>query len=431
MKFEFSSRFRNRNSDPVIGDFGIEPSSRARGKDDALDPVCLSAPSLAWVPGFVYSGTISAFSALDDINTSILVTTSSPLTPQATIRNFLTGCVVTANTIASLNLRVLFSEPIGTNQILLTVPRTELLNLGRAINISDYTSFPSNIRAPLSYDLGQFKYIYNETLDQYLTIDSVDMTTRKFFVKETSAPGWLLTHNLTIRSDIPRIIATIVAGSTTNVIILSSALSSINNGDYLRLRSSNYGTLPLSTSWVREIVDVSGTNITIFPPLPSIPSIGGVVEVLPFSYDNYHPVTTYESGPSLHPYQVSLENLTIPNIRIKHGNLSSIPYLLVELNNTSSGISVKNLINSNNPFVQEGVWVAKLDTMTLGNKFLSFNNTDTSGTSQRLLMSVRDPLRMKIFLPNGALLDTLDPETSEPFAPWYDLNIWAVFNFRQ
>lgn len=430
MKFEFSSRYRDRNSDPKIGKFSIQSSTAARNKRDAIDPVCFAAPMIAWRSGFSYSCTIESTSAVDMHTTCLILNIT--LTEQAKIKNFFCGAIFTTSN--TLRLRILSSESLTSSLLKITVPNDNITSFrdGLSGTIIDYTIFPSNIRVPLRYDLGQYKYIYNETRNEALTIVNVDMETRRCAVEETTAPGWTSTDNLTIRDEKPFGISVLAAGSTTSQIVLGSSIATTSNiGDYVRLRLSDYESQPFSDSWVREItnVDISGTILDIFPPVPIAPAAGNVVEILSFSYDNFNPVQVYE-GSNIQTWSVSMESLSIPNIPMKHGDLASIPYLLVELHNNQSSVSNRNLVNTNNPFLPQSIWIAKLDPSTTNQKFLRFNNTDTQSHPQTLVLMIKEPLELTITLPNGAVLDTQDLDNKNPYSSWHDLNLWTVFDFQ-
>ena len=95
MKFEFSSRYRDRNSDPEIGKFSIQSSTRARNKRDAVDPVSFAAPMIAWRSGFSYTGTIESTSTLD-LHTTCLILNIT-MTEQGKIKNFFCGSILTTS----------------------------------------------------------------------------------------------------------------------------------------------------------------------------------------------------------------------------------------------------------------------------------------------------------------------------------------------
>lgn len=427
MKYEFSSRFRNRIKNPEFGKFKIESSQITSKATTALDPVCLSAPMISWTGAFNQSGIIYQYSVLDSRSTEILVSFGVPVPIQAQTFDFLAGCILSS---ATLNLRILGSKALTSQILSLTCPQVDALVLGQVVNIQDYTTFnPLNIRAPTNYDVGQFSILYNETRNEYLKIANCDLDTRRLTLTQSTAPGWFPTDNLNIRDAPPLEIRGITA-STTNTVTTTIPVTT-QKGNWIRMRLSNYLTQAASDSWSAQIVNIFGNVITFFPPQPAPPSILATFEILEFSFDNAYSVQLHEPSKDSY-FDVELETLCVPNIPIFNGDLRSIPYLLVELKSDGYSLANQHLINTNNPFVSESVWIAKLDnSLTQDRRYLRFNATNTVQRAQRLFLNNYDPFCLTVRLPNGRVLESLVADSVAPAQSFQDLNLCAIFNFEE
>jgi hypothetical protein len=423
MKFEFNSRFRNRNKENC-GDFTVESAQSSNGRYTAVDPVCNSAPMYSWQCGFSGTGTVTAFSAVDVGSTELIITFAAlPLI--ATTPNFLAGCVMSS---AAFNVRIIESYVISPLVIRTIVPEYVTAAVGLAVNVDDYSTFtPLNVRAPTNFDVGQYSILYNERLNSSLNIKCCDMTTRRLVFEQASAPGWLVTDNINIRDANPSYVATIL-GATNNSLLLNTPITQV--GDWIRLRLANYNTQAISDSWSRQIVNIDalGTTITFFPPIQVVPVAGSVVDVLPFSYDNAHPVENYELPKSAY-FNVTLEALIIPNVQLVNGNLKTIPYIEVELRNETALQSYRHFINSNNPLVPESCWIAKLDPISLNQKDLKFLVCNTEQKAQTMELNIMKPFKITVKLPNGKLFEPFLDDTNMPQSSWQDLNYIAIFDF--
>lgn len=426
MKFEFCSRFRNRNRNPYCGQFEIKTTQTANDKQRALDPVCLATPMISWTGGFTISGIVTNSSVINEKRSEFVISCSSvPI--QCTVMDFLSGCILISGT---NNLRILSSISTNTNILKIYCYPNITLTIGQTVTIIDYTDFTiMDVRAPLNYDVGKFKILYNETLNQYLEITNCCLDTRRLSFTQTTAVGWLPTHNFNIRDALPSFITTITS-STTNSITIPITLNSNSIGDWIRLRLTDYSNQDANNSWCVRITSIVGNTLNFFPNLNVAPPLLSVVEILTFSYDNINPMQYYEQY-TFEEYDITLEALSLPNVPIYNSNLSSIPYLYVSLYNVDSSNSLKNLINTNNIHVQESMWIAKLDPNSLKNKNLRFINLDTKQNPQTLILDMKSPQILEILLPNGTIFRTLQNDTISPRPTWPDLNISALFSFSK
>lgn len=428
MKVEYCSRYRDRVAFPKAGQFMIEAGVSSRVKTDARDSVCFSAPIISFQGGFSLAGTIVSPSAIDIDSTEIVVQFAAAPPVQCRRADFLAGCVIQS---ATLNLRVLKSEARSTVLYKLTCPYVSSIVLGQACTVIDYTDYSTlNVRAPLVFDMGQFEILYNERLNQALTIRHCDLITRKLSFVQTSAAGWLATDNVNIRDELPQQILTVVSTTTNTLTFAAGALSQANVGDWLRLRLPAYATVPASDSWSRRIVSVQASNrCTVFPNLPVFAAT--TVELLPFSYDNTYPVQIYDRLPKK-PYKVKLESLTLPNQPLVNGNLSGISQLMIEMHNNDNSLMQKHMLNSNNLQIPESIWFAKLDPEALRfDSRLRFITCDTTQVSQNLILDLREPVRITIRLPDGYVYEPLESENASPAGTFQDLNITLIFHFEE
>jgi hypothetical protein len=430
MKFEYVSSYRNRNVSKSPGNFFVESGAPAISQY-AYDPVCLATPIISWRPGFTLSATITTlYCVIDDNDTVELLLTFAIAPPaQCRIKDFLAGCLFSNIDADVLGCRVLTSDYMTDTQYRITIPRpASVFSTVRTYTITDYTSFSTNnVRAPTNFDYGQYGYLYNETRNQYVIIKSIDLKSRRLDIEATTAfASWTAADQLNIRDDIPSQTA-IVSSSTINSITFAAIPAPATVGSWIRPRLANYSTALVSDQWTREIVGRSGNTITFFPPLSVAPT--GTIEILLFSYDNYNPSQGYEDVISKKVYNVCIEALSIPNVDIYNGNLRSIPYLLVELNNTQSANSNKNLISSNNPYTTHTVFVAKLDPTSTRDTRLRFISTSVEQKNQKILMDVKEQLNVIIRLPGGQIFTPIQPDTTSPNKPISDLNISLVLDF--
>lgn len=425
MKFEINSEFRNRNLYPNCGDFVVETNNYQNSKTSAVDPVCNSMPIFSWVPNFNETGTIQTNSNINLEFTEFFILFNS-IQVQSSIRDFLTGCILKSNT---LNLKILRSKQIGPLLFQIICPKINSITIGETVTISDFTSFSNVIvRAPTNIDFGQYTILYNETRNDHVKIINCNLKTRILNIENKDLSTWTINDNLNIRNDLPLGLVNIVA-TTQNSFTISVNLAKTNEFNWVRLRLANYSSSLLTDTWARRIISINGNVITFSPSLTVLPAINSLLEVLNFSYDNAYPLQNITNDITI-PYYANLEMLTLPNIEIYNGSLMSIPHLLIELNNSNASVSQKHLINSNNPFVNESIWIAKLDPTSIGNPELRFTTANTRQTDQKLIFNINEPLMIKVKLPNGKIFKPIVGDTLMPSAPIQDLNLKLVFDFK-
>lgn len=423
MKFEYCGSFRDRNKFPTCGKFEVKISQTANNKRSALDPVCESSPMISWKGGFVLNGTITSSSVLNEDLSEYIINIPG-LNAQFLINNFLSGCLLAYGT---FSLRIIESSKIDSTTLKILCFPNISLSIGSAVTITDYTDFSTmQVRAPTNFDFGKFKILYNENLNQFLDVINCDMSTRRLTFKQNSAPGWLPTHNLNLRDSFPAQLLTVVSSTSTTITLSTTLDPYVNIGDWLRIRHPDYAIQP--ETWSVQIVNIIGNTVTIFPTLTTPPIMGDTLELLPFSYDNAFPMQYFETY-KMTEFKVKLESLSIPNVPILNSNLTTEPYLYVSLYNVDTTYSLKNLINTNNPYVPDAMWIAKLDPVTLKEKKLRFITTNVDQLPQKIVMDMKIPQILEIKTTNGEIFQTLQPDTKQPSPTWPELNLSAVFSF--
>lgn len=424
--FQLTSQYRNRNRNQKQGKFAVFPNGPVQNKANALDPVSLAAPSRMFRAGFSFAGTVVSASAHEHQDKSTIVL-STVLDEQSQTDNFLCGCILSSPTDPLLLSRITKSKAIGPTELLINVRGFPIFQVGQIVTISDYTSFnPLYVRAPGWEDLAGFLgIIYNETLEQSLKIKAMDIDTRELTFEETSAVGWSTAHQLTLRSAVPTTVVQ-VTGQVGNVLTTNIPLGQDNVGDWLRLRLVNYQTDDPDLSWTRKIIAVVGNQVTLFP-MPPLTLVGSMLELLAFSYDNAQAVTVNDQSSTM-IWEARLESLIVPNVDIFFGSLKSIPHLLIGLQNQHATISNKNVVNTNNPAVQQYVFEAKIPTISQDMRFVSCDLSNQC--SKRLILNIREPICLLVWLPNGQEFDTVLSDNVNPVAAVPDLQISATFSLE-
>jgi len=171
------------------------------------------------------------------------------------------------------------------------------------------------------------------------------------------------------------------------------------------------------------------SNITNFP------SPGTVINIVNFANDNYNPLIYNGSVVSQNEtvaYEISLVNLTLPNITLITGSRAAFyPYLYVELSNvTASSSSSKNVIYSNNPNSGKALFLVPITDITdpLRSPFIKL---DAGSMVQTVKFKPNDCLRFSVFLPNGELYLTVMSDYYTPSGPNPMVQIDALFGIKR
>lgn len=165
------------------------------------------------------------------------------------------------------------------------------------------------------------------------------------------------------------------------------------------------------------------------------PLEGSVINITSFLNDNYNPLIYNGSVVSQNEtvaYEISLVNLTLPNITLVTGSRAAFyPYVYVEITNvTASSGSSKNIIYSNNPHSGRALFIVPITDITdpIRSPFIKL---DAGSMVQTVKFKPNDCLRFSVFLPDGELFQTVTSDYYNPSAPNVIVQIDALFGIRR
>ena len=174
-----------------------------------------------------------------------------------------------------------------------------------------------------------------------------------------------------------------------------------------------------------DFVDaINNTRFLVIEPFTqAFPAAGFEFNILKFTEDHVVPYNYTGSQVSQSQsvcYQLTLEAITLPNLSISApglgGKIAFYPYLYVEFSNVSSASGQSNnIIYSNNPASNKTLFkVSVTDTPTpLISRFIKLRGDGM----QTVKFKPNDALRIRIVLPNGAMLETITKDTAPPLLP--------------
>lgn len=468
---EIDSTYRNRNEWPLPGEFEVLIAQTGRkGKDNAVDPVSTATPITSWTSnrvdantsGVQVTGVVDSIAGADNIAASndatVFIITSAAGNLQEAKDYY--DSLVLNNVTINEERRIVGYEYLGTDaggvndraRVTVSPSFGNTFSDGDAWQINDPTDL-SNTSEPLFFvPAGRFGnnayngcILYNETTNEFRTIDGYDFTSHVLSVDASTNPviGWTITDNYTIRKSPPLFSSAIAAGSTTNNVVLSAGSSTVDdfyNGQFLRIRPSVYGNgLVAPEGEARKIVNYDGTTLTatVAPSFSAIPTVGDIAEILDFSYDNLNPFVytgSQVSQQELVCYEIELLNLILPNktLATSFGSRAAFyPYMYVELSNVSgASAGMKNTIYSNNPNATRMTFRVPIDDVP--NPIISsFIKVDGDGMVQTLKFKPNDNLRFSVRFSNGEVYRTEEADLFSPAAPNPELQISACFSIKR
>jgi hypothetical protein len=467
---EVDSNYRDRTNFPNPAYFEIPLSQTGRkGPYDALDPVSLSAPIAYWTsnlidalsPGNVVSGTISSISSPDNIaatsdNGNFMITAAAGTLQQK--HNYYQALNIVNTTINAtrriVSYQYLGSDSSGDDRAQITVANNfgDALNLGDSWTINDPTDL-SDTSEPLFFvpsgRFGSGSYgtmiLYNETVNQSRPILDYDFVTHIVSLDTSSSnggpvAGWSVTDNYCIRGSSPTFVTTVGAGTTATNIVITAGSNTNNfyNGSFIRIRAAQYGNavVPPETQYGR-IVSYNGSTqtATISQPFSVVPSVGQVIEILPFSFDNLSPLGYSGSTVSQQEnvcYQIQLLDLVLPNQTILStfgSRITFYQYVYVLFRNVSSG-GTSNILYSNNPNSTKILFRASVDDVPnpVNSTFLKI---DSDGSTQSIKFKPNDNLVFGVYLSSGELFETVIKDNVSPLPPNEMIQISALFSIKR
>lgn len=467
----------------------------------AVDPVSDAMPLFSWTSNNLILGSSSSIPVPPNINTANIATPSSTnpvgytttgdtfiistTGPPQQLSNYYYGLVIQdTNPISSGYRRIATSTYIGTDstgryrtQITLLGGFSDAMTYGDRVFINDPTDLTDPSNPQFFVPRGQFQdnayngyILYNETANQYrpilkydgvtalLSLDTTHSTTSTNSSGPTDSQ-WLGTYNYSIRKQPPTIpalgtpnptiISTTVSSVTTTPSVDYSTLSDAYKNFYLRILPYGSTVSPTDTSYeydptpsnnkAYQITGFDPTSSTFFttPPFLSVPAVGSLIEVLPFSYDNFNPFVytgSLVSQQDMVCYEIQLVSITMPNANLvmgRGGRLAFYPYVYVQISNvSSSGAGLKNIIYSNNPNSTSVIFRAQIyDIQNPLNT--PFVRVDGGGMAQIIKFKPNDNLYFKVTLGCGDTIQTVLEEYYSPSAPNPLAQVSAMFSFRR
>ena len=486
---EIDSTYRDRKKFPDPAEFEIPISQTGRkGRDDALDPVCLSTPITQWTSNFfditapasnLITGTVYEVPATDPATTAsdmqtLLLILDSGLEFQQLTNYYINTTLQVDNTTTQNSRRIISFQYAGPDTggldrafvTLLTPLNDSMFIPGGTVTFSIYDpSDFTNLNYPLLFVPAGYVqqnaynnlYIYNETLKQYRSITGYNEFTHLLTMDAVNNPvtGWTVTDDYSIRKDLPLASLAVTAPNLTlnTITITNGPLTApgqpitpfINyyKNNFIRiLPISGYiydDTSPPPPNEITQIVsyDSSTQVATVYPPFTVLPTIGEFFEILPFSYDNLNPFVysgSLVSQQEMVCYEVSLSNIILPNIVLnsgRGGRLAFYKYIYVELSNVSAaGAGLTNIIYSNNPNAVKMTFRIPITDINqpLSTPFIKLYGNDMT---QTIKFRPNDTLFFKVTLPNGELIDTVITDTYSPYPPNYQVQISAIFKLKR
>jgi len=253
------------------------------------------------------------------------------------------------------------------------------------------------------------------------------------------------TQLYTLRKTLPLERWTIPSTTIGNVITLPPSASAVDNyyvGKYVYF-SSNFVASPSPTTVFYPIYgfyyitayNAATNQLTVNNDINgyNLPSTADIINITNFVTDNYCPYLyngTMVSENQATCYEISLDNLTVPNIILTSGSrIAFYSFLYVQFTNLSSPTTFKDIINSNNPVAGNALFVVSVTN----------TNQPSTGTylalksemKQTITIKPNDGFRFAIFLPDGTPFQTLQQDVIAPYPPNLFLQISATFSLKK
>ena len=168
----------------------------------------------------------------------------------------------------------------------------------------------------------------------------------------------------------------------------------------------------------------SYSNITTIVPMP-----GTLINIVSFFNDNYNPLMYNGSVVSQNEpvaYEISLVNLTLPNITLVTGSsIAYYPYVYVEFSILNS--KLVSTIYSNNPNSKKAMFLVPITDINnkLTTRFIKLNG---GSMTQTVKFKPNDCLKFSVYLPSGELFKTVTTDFYSPSSTNPFVQIEAVFS---
>jgi hypothetical protein len=487
---EIYSAHRNRNRFPQPSSFEIpfSPTKQLANGSQATDPLINGAIYYTWTGKLVIdSGTLKSGSKDSSPQLEVSNTHS-----QSSLPNFYLGYHMTIQTVLEPETRTIIAYNPSTVGVLPDVSFNGVSNTGQAYVIFDMTTTDFiHLPAVDVYEnhLAEYDQVYtgyyvmDETLSYGTNIVArqikyYDQSTRYGYYDIPMPLGWHVTDSYTLRQSLPAEKWTLTTPTVINndpligqsgllLITLpngASAEDDFYKGKYIYFTTNTpyeeynmiqsvfkpiYGTYYIvkykgTTRQALCYYDTSddtyayptfpSKNPVVNPP-GSRNMVGDTINIVNFTQDNYSPLNYNGSIVSQNQtvcYDVSLINLTLPNVSLTTGSrIAFYPYVYVELSNsTSPSGAAHDIIYSNNPESGRALFIAAV-TDVVQPVISTFVKLDGGQMSQNIKFKPNDSMRFSVYLPDGTAFLPVDEDVKSPYRPNGLLQINAVFAIRR
>ena len=444
---EVDSSHRDRTKFPNTGQFEVIISQTGTQNEalKAVDPISLSTPLVTYTSDDIDAITTTSVQS-SETNTSNSFIVCFPIAQSANqTSNYYRGIQVQLmdgvldlgritiqtwdylNTVAAEDcFRVTFTPAI-TPSLISTIDSFTL------VSSTDFSLglvfIPNGV---ISSQVYKNWFVYNENLNESTPILSYDGNNSLASIAPQA--GWLTSHVINIRRELPCETGAMQAGSTANTVVLaavSNPLDDFYNGAFLRIT----GGTSANIGQIRQITDYVGTTTTAIlnAVLPAVPVATDTYEILPFTRDNFVPFS-YTGLPFNQAtcYEIQLVNLILPNITLESGGQpGSYPFFYVELQNISnSGGQTNDIIYSNNPHATRRLF--RVPVTDISSTLLdSFITLERSYMAQTVKINPYSSFKFGIYLPDGTNFQTAIVDTTSPSPPNPNIQISAIFSLRR
>lgn len=444
------STYRNRNIWPNPGEFEVLVSiSGRKSAMNADDPVVLASPRVVWTSSLFNTtapgannvqGTVTNV-GVGNATSNQIITFTSAVGALQQANDYYRGATWRSITDPTQYAKVTSYKYLGSDRGQVTLDNAVIVAVGDTFDILDPTDLTDASNPLFFVPMGADEpshyiayLLYNETLNQFRTINSYDNTTGLLTVTATAPViGWLPTHNYSIRKQPPVIVSVAAAGSTNAQVVFGAGAGTVDNlynGWFIRSPRTVYDNNPVPPQGEqRRIIAYDGATLTAtVSPSFTVTTLGSTVELLQFSYDNMYPfpfrATLQQEIPT---YSIRLNRLILPNRVLKvHGGGKTAfhNYVYVEL--ASIDNPNNSIIFSNNPNAVRALFTA------------SINNIDDVDHSDYIVMDGDDMtqtvrfrldtnFKFRVSMPNGETFETVLNDNLSPLEPNPKIQIRALF----
>ena len=433
---------RNRNSWPNPAEFEVLVSiSGRKSAIDAYDPVTLASPPLAWTSSLFNATALGANHVQGTITNASnqIITFTSAVGSLQQSPDYYRGATWRSITDPTQYAKATSYKYLGSDRGQVTLDNSVVVAVGDVFDILDPTNLTDTSNpiffVPMGADKPSIGYIlYNETLNQFRTINSYNNTTGILTVVATPpVVGWLPTHNFSIKKQPPVLVSVAAAGSTSAQVVFGAGASTVDNlynGWFIRIPRTVYNNNPVPPKGEqRRIIAYDGTTMTAtVSPAFTATTHGSIVELLQFSYDNTYPFSF--RGPlvqEIPTYAIRLNKLILPNRVLKvHGGGKTAfhNYVYVEL--ASIDNPNNSVIFSNNPNAVRALFTASISNISNLDQS-DYIVVDGDDMTQTIRFRLDTNFKFRVSMPNGETFETVLNDNFSPLEPNPKIQIRALF----